>query len=208
MKAKLILRDEIADITISSLPARPTAPKSQGGMGFSSRQMKEAFDKLPLFIIERYNSLIEDVGDVGSDSLAAAIPTGIRKNHTLSSLFSDVTSGELATYLTVFGESIMSHVIRFRTDIDAVNKRLDAIEALLSVGEARPSSEQDEELSTEDSANAEQDEELSTKASANAEQDEELSAEASANAEQDEELSAEADSPIDENTEAEVIENA
>ena len=125
MKTKRIENREIENLRISSLPTRPTAPKSLGGVGYTSKEMKEAFDKLPLFIIERFNTLLEDVALVGEDSLAASIPTGIRENHTLSNLFGDIKSGELASYLTVFGESLFTGIANMRSDIDDINKKLE-----------------------------------------------------------------------------------
>ena len=125
MKTKRIENREIENLRISSLPTRPTAPKSLGGVGYTSKEMKEAFDKLPLFIIERFNPLLEDVALVGEDSLAASIPTGIRENHTLSNLFGDIKSGELASYLTVFGESLFTVIANMRSDIDDINKKLE-----------------------------------------------------------------------------------
>lgn len=59
-----ILPSEIADIKISSLPTRPTAPTSFGGKGYTASDMKAAFDRLPLFIIERLNALIDDVTEL------------------------------------------------------------------------------------------------------------------------------------------------
>ena len=102
-----ILNSEICDLTVASLPTRPTAPTAYGGNGFSAGQMKAAFDRLPLFIVERFNSLIEDINSVGEGSLAAALKTGISDGHTLSELFSDVTNGNFASYLSV-GESSLA----------------------------------------------------------------------------------------------------
>ena len=57
MKTTKILDSEIANLKISSLPSRPTAPTAFGGNGYSAKEMKEFFDKLPLFIaIFFYNS--------------------------------------------------------------------------------------------------------------------------------------------------------
>lgn len=101
MNTEKITEGEICDMKISSLPSRPTAPKSFGGKGYTASDMKAAFDMLPLFIIARFNSLIDDIHDTGDGSLAAAVPTGLKEGHTLSKLFTDITSGELASYLTV-----------------------------------------------------------------------------------------------------------
>ena len=61
MNTEKITESEIEELKISSLPSRPTAPPSFGGKGYTAKEMKEAFDKLPLFIIERLNSLIDDI---------------------------------------------------------------------------------------------------------------------------------------------------
>ena len=61
MTTNLISHDEIASLKVENLPTRPTAPEYFGGLGYSAREMKAAFDKLPLFIIDVLNSLIEDV---------------------------------------------------------------------------------------------------------------------------------------------------
>ena len=143
MKAKTILYDDIADIRISSLPSHPTAPRALGGMGYSSKEMKAAFDKLPLCIIERYNALIEDIGDVGEDSLAAAVPTGIKKRHTLSNLFDDIVSGELATYFNIFGESLISHLISIKNDIDSLKTKVNDLEKLITGAPNNENSEYD-----------------------------------------------------------------
>jgi hypothetical protein len=67
MKAKKIQSSDIEHILISSLPTHPTAPRSLGGRGYSASEMKEAFDKLPLYIIEHYNALIGDVHSFGEN---------------------------------------------------------------------------------------------------------------------------------------------
>ncbi len=106
MKAKKILNSEIADLKISSLPSRPTAPTAFGGKGFTALQMKEAFDRLPLFIIEKFNTLIEDIGRSDSDSLAAAMLTGLSEGHTLTDFFADIKDGEAAEYFMLGNESL------------------------------------------------------------------------------------------------------
>lgn len=124
MKAKKIYPSDVKDLLVSSLPSRPTAPRALGGRGFSADDMKAAFDKLPLYVIERYNALIDDVRDLGDESLAAAIPTGIREGHMLASLFSDVESGELATYFSFLGKSLFSHMIGIYGEIDALKSEI------------------------------------------------------------------------------------
>ena len=106
MKVNKITEGEIATLKVSSLPSRPTAPGSFGGLGYTAGQMKAAFDRLPLYIIERLNDLIEAITKTGDDSLAAAVPTGIKEGHTLRDLIEDISSGNCAAYLTVLGEPL------------------------------------------------------------------------------------------------------
>ena len=124
MKSRKILTKEIATMTVSSLPARPSSPKEIGGRGYSAADIKAAFDRLPLYIIERFNELIDDVESVGEESLAAAIRTGLKDSHTLADLFADIQSGELTTYLNVGGVSLEYAIAK-------LNQRLDRIEEVL-----------------------------------------------------------------------------
>lgn len=128
MKAKKIKKQDIKDILIASLPTRPTAPIALGGKGYRAGEMKEAFDKLPLYIIERYNELLEDIEALGENSLAAAIPSGISDTHTLNTLFEDVASGNLATYFTFLGKSLIEHVLYVYSELDEMKKALDKLQ--------------------------------------------------------------------------------
>lgn len=125
MQAKKILNQDVRGLLISSLPTRPTAPRSQGGKGYGVSEMKAAFDKLPLYIIERYNELISDVTRSGDDSLAAAIPSGIKDGHSLYALFEDVRTGELATYFSFLGKSLLSHIITLYAEIGKLQQALE-----------------------------------------------------------------------------------
>ena len=127
MKAKKISTSEISELKIASLPTRPTAPKSMGGKGYGAQEMKEAFDKLPLFIIERFNALIDDVSSTGEDSLANAIKTNIRDSHTLSDLFKDIASGELISYLFINGESLECIIAEIKSELAEIKATLDSI---------------------------------------------------------------------------------
>ena len=102
MNATKILAEEIADISVSSLPTRPTSPTPFGGKGYTAEKMKAAFDKLPLFIVERFNALLDDIAREGEGSIAEAIPTGIYDGHTLASLFSDIANGNIGSYLIIW----------------------------------------------------------------------------------------------------------
>ena len=117
-----ITDEEIKDKRVSSLPTRPTAPTSFGGRGYTAVQMKEAFDKLPLFVIERFNRLLDDIAGEGGDSLAGAIPTGIYEGHTLSRLFDDLSSGEAAGYIKIYGMSIAECISEIRNNVNEIRK--------------------------------------------------------------------------------------
>lgn len=125
MKAKKIYNSDIADILISSLPSRPTAPRELGGRGYGAAEMKAAFDRLPLCIIEHYNALLSDVESFGENSMAAAVPTGIKDAHTLHDLFEDIRTGELATYFGILGKSLLSHLISIYAELDLLRSKLD-----------------------------------------------------------------------------------
>jgi hypothetical protein len=129
MKAKKIQNSDIEYILISSLPTHPTAPRSLGGRGYSASEMKEAFDKLPLYIIEHYNALIGDVHSFGENSLASAVPSGIKDGHTLHNLFEDIKSGELAAYFGILGKSLLSHLITIYAEIDALKNKIEVAES-------------------------------------------------------------------------------
>ena len=129
MKAKKIYNSDIADILISSLPSRPTAPRELGGRGYGAAEMKAAFDKLPLLIIEHFNALLSDVEGLGENSMAAAIPTGIKDGHTLHDLFEDIRTGELATYFGILGKSLLSHLISIYAELDRINCEIADIKA-------------------------------------------------------------------------------
>ncbi len=70
MTTQKIKNEEIEDMKISSLPTRPNASSAFGGKGYNSSEMKAAFDKLPLFIIERFNKLIDDIAILESEIAA------------------------------------------------------------------------------------------------------------------------------------------
>ena len=68
MNTHIITDSEINQLKVASLPTRPTAPTAFGGKGYTSTEMKEAFDKLPLRIIQEFNLLVKEIksGAVGA----------------------------------------------------------------------------------------------------------------------------------------------
>lgn len=124
MKSKKITDTDIADIKISSLPTRPTSPQAFGGKGYTATDMKEAFDKLPLFIIEKFNSLIDDITGEEGESVADAIKTGLGDTHTLSDMFSDIVSGNFILYTAAPEGSLGEYLLKLRADINAISEKL------------------------------------------------------------------------------------
>lgn len=120
MTTKKITTNETAPLQISSLPTRPTASVTFGGNGYDAKAMKEAFDKLPLFIIERFNSLIDDIYASGDESICGAIRTGLDDNHTLAELFNDITNENFADYLAVCGTTLTDFLLTLREDVDTL----------------------------------------------------------------------------------------
>lgn len=119
MNSEKILYDELAPLLVSSLPTRPSASTAFGGGGFSPAQLKDAFDKLPMLLVRRYNDLIDDIRSTGDSSLAGEILTGIGDyNHSLSNMFSDITNGNFASYLNVGGESLASLLAKIKERLD------------------------------------------------------------------------------------------
>ena len=112
MNSTKITDAEIDGLSVASLPTRPTSPTAFGGAGYTASELKAVFDRLPLLLVERYNSLIDDAESLGEGSLASSIPTGIDEGHTLADLFSDVSGGNLATYIKVGDESLYSVINR------------------------------------------------------------------------------------------------
>ena len=125
---------ELSPLKIASLPTRPTAPAAYGGRGYSAADMKAAFDKLPLFIAARLNSLIDDLTSEGEGSAAASMPTGIKEGHTLAALFSDLTSGELATYLAIDGTSLLEYKLYIERVFEEHTDKFDLIERYMADG--------------------------------------------------------------------------
>jgi len=117
MKTQKITEGEISSLKVANLPTRPTAPREFGGRGYTATELKAAFDALPLYIIDKFNSLIEDIGGEPSESVASVIRTGILEGHTLADLFSDIVGGELASYLVVLDEPLCDTLVSMKEEI-------------------------------------------------------------------------------------------
>ena len=124
MKSRKITDGDIADKRVSSLPTRPTAPTAFGGKGYTPSEVKEAFDKLGLYIIERYNELIDDICDERDDGICGSIKTGIREGHTLSDMLRDITDGDFVGYLKMSGATLAEYLAELRVDVDKIASHL------------------------------------------------------------------------------------
>lgn len=116
MKANIITEDEIVNLKIASLPARPTAPTAYGGKGYTAKEMREAFDKLSLLIIERYNMLIDDIQAEGEDSIANSIQLG--SGISLMQFVLAFAEGSALAYIPMGDISLYQYLLRMRNDLD------------------------------------------------------------------------------------------
>ena len=121
MKATKIIENEIKDIRVSSLPSRPNLEASMGGRSYSAAEMKAAFDRLPLFIIDRFNRLIDDISASPEESIAAEIKTGLGNDVSLYRLFCDLKDGKALSYIGA-GEGSLA------TLLADMSRRLTALE--------------------------------------------------------------------------------
>ena len=120
MKTTKILPSETAPLKISSLPTRPTAPQGYGGCGYTAADMKAAFDKLPMLIVERFNSLIDDIFADKDESILSDLKTGLSEDHTLSDLIDDLKNGNFTSYLTLSGTDLATVIEEMRYDIENI----------------------------------------------------------------------------------------
>lgn len=122
MQSKKIEEAEIASLKVSSLPTRPTASYAFGGRGYTASEMKAAFDKLPEYIIEKLNLLIDDLLREGDESYVGSYKTGINGNRSLKSLLDGVVTGEFAELLSVNGKSLADTVSSLAAEIEAIKE--------------------------------------------------------------------------------------
>lgn len=124
MKSKKITDGEISAMKVASLPTRPTAPAAFGGKGYTATELKEAFDKLPLFLVDRYNELIGDIYGEDGESITDKVKTAITENHTLTDLFADILNGNFISYLGAPEGTVMEYLIKLRADINKLAAEL------------------------------------------------------------------------------------
>lgn len=102
---KPITNQEINQNKVASLPARPNASTSFGGVGYTSAQLKQAFDRLPLLLVERYNGLVEAIKEEGERGFLSQLPTPICDSdgnpYSLYEVLCHIESGDFATYCKI-----------------------------------------------------------------------------------------------------------
>lgn len=125
MSVQKITNNELLTYGVKGLPTRPSTPSLYKGSTLSAEELKEAFDKLPRLIAERFNALLESTGlydeSNPADSLAALIATDLGASHSLLDFFADVKNGGLALYLTAGedGEPLADVLSELRRLIEA-----------------------------------------------------------------------------------------
>ena len=119
MKAKAITEADIAGLKIASLPTRPTAPTEYGGRGYTSVQMKEAFDALPLYIIEKFNELMGDISADSTDGIIHEIKLGLGDGMTLYDLVTLIVNGNLLSLVRIGEVTLDEYLSALRADVDA-----------------------------------------------------------------------------------------
>ena len=124
MKSRKITEGDVADKKVASLPTRPTAPTAFGGKGYTPTELKEAFDKLSLYVIERYNELIDDILGAPGNSIADGMKTGIKASHTLSDLFADIKSGAFIGYTKAPDGTLAEYLAELREDVNKIAAQL------------------------------------------------------------------------------------
>ena len=107
-----------------TLPKRPTAPVAYGGRGYTAQEMKAAFDKLPLLLVDRFNSLLTDIEATGEEGISGSIKTGLATGHTLADLFCDITNGNLSSYLTVGDKALIERILSLEEELAEIKAML------------------------------------------------------------------------------------
>ena len=117
MKTKRITEEEIAPVKVANLPTNPTSAR---GGSLTPGELKAAFDRLPLLIAERLNSLIDELT---SEDLPATIMLG---ESDLWSFYTRTVSGEVLSDMTLDGSSVAA-------TLRSISDRLEALEEAIRI---------------------------------------------------------------------------
>ncbi len=101
MSIQKIKESELVSHGVTSLPSRPSLPSLYEGRPLTAKELREAFDRLPKLLAERFNELLDSFGlpPEGKSAIADAIATGLFEGHSLADLFADMKNGRMFTYL-------------------------------------------------------------------------------------------------------------
>ncbi|GEM_PF-5346413 len=128
--------EDIASLKVSSLPSRPTAPASFGGLGYTATDLKAAFDRLPLFLVGKLNTLISEVTSLSASLSALTTRVGTveatdtAQNGRLTAAESDVDS--LTTDLATASSALSAQGARLSVAESAVGTLSAQLSTLLS----------------------------------------------------------------------------
>lgn len=122
MKAKKITVAERSERMVASMPTHPSAEGYQGA-AMTPTEVKQSFDRLPLLITERFNSLIDDIGASPAESISAAIQTGI-SDKTLANMFADIITGNFASYMKINGKSLYEEIYNIKKVIRSLGGQI------------------------------------------------------------------------------------
>lgn len=103
MTIRTITEEEVRAHWVQRLPDTPNRLGKFGTAGLTAAEMKAAYDALPLLIVRHFNELVTLIAE---GELSEAIPAAAGRS--LAAFFGDVTTGELATYLTADGERTLA----------------------------------------------------------------------------------------------------
>ena len=110
-----ITAGELKEGSIALLPTRPSLPSLYSGRSLGAKELREAFDKLPHLLAERFNALIESLGlyqeGEALNCFAEALATGLSEGHSLADLFSDIQNGAFCEYMSADGERTLAEVL-------------------------------------------------------------------------------------------------
>ena len=133
MAIENIKESEMMASGVSSLPTRPSTPSLYSGRVLSAAELRQAFDKLPRLIADRFNALLEATGlfkaEEKYDRLSELIATELSDGHSLADFFCDVQNGNLAAYMSVDGEQTLLSLL------EEIEDRLALPESFASVKE-------------------------------------------------------------------------
>ena len=115
MKTKTMTKEELTPLSVASLPTNPTAEK-RGEKRYTPEELKAAFDRLPLYVAKRLNSLIDEIE---GESFAFSVKLG---EEDLGSFYLDTLSGRILDRIPILDTTLTEFLLSMRRDIDTLMK--------------------------------------------------------------------------------------